>query len=190
MEFVINDFAKSIDLQSINTRFQLFHIDYSKPIQVTFFTSRRLFTERLIDEGANPPPWLLAYQDQQGIYALDPDLWDPETSSGSLEEVIAHEAAHIVLQSMKTEIPLWIYEGFAMLVAGQIPLDDELGPLLTNPYSLDYESEDLYYTIAQAMVVLSAQINEFELVRRILEVDDYVNDSLFGFEAMREAVKR
>lgn len=169
--------GKEVDLDSIYRRFRLFGLEASLVIPVSFFSSRQAFDVAL---ELRTPEWVIASQDDSSVYILEPSLWNPSHCSSCAEEIITHEVAHVLFVQQNTDAPLWAFEGFAMLVAGQVDLRRADESLAKNPYEASYGDPDFYGSVEKTMAKLAQEVGEPRLVTKIYTCHSFTVDSLLG----------
>ena len=186
MQIVVQNHSESINTDWINSQFNKFALTMDEAIPVIFFPNKEAFDTAL---GISSPPWVVATQDENNIYIVDPSEWNPETCTSSIEEIIAHEATHVFHQRTRPDVELWIFEGFAMLVADQIASMNGTKVTLINPFELTYENDNFYVIVGQIMSKLIAKHGSERVIQSILTTDSYQDDPILGTNAILEILK-
>jgi hypothetical protein len=127
------------------------------------------------------PAWVIAANVDNTILILDYELWKMR-KYGNINQVIIHEMVHVILGDYKVTVPLWLNEGLAQYLAGQ--LDEGVAqrkPLgAQNIYELNYHHEGLYGLSGRIVQKLIARYGLQTVISRLPQVADYRGDALFG----------
>lgn len=138
------------------------------------------------------PDWVVATEDgDSNIYLRDPVSWPDQNGAFSIESIIVHETAHIILRKKCVNPPIWIDEAFAMLVADQI--DEVTFPShvtndLVDPYDINYLGSASYAAIARYIAPTLEELGKEELIRYIYNCPDFEADPLLGRQSRRRYV--
>lgn len=103
----------------VRRRFESLGLQFpSHTVELRFVETRDEFVERIRKPA---PDWAIASTvGEHGIVICNQSIWNRSTCPSSLEQIILHELAHLVIHERSQDVPLWLDEGFAMLVAGQL----------------------------------------------------------------------
>lgn len=134
--------------------------------------------------GREVPRWAVAMAwGRNQILVLHPRSW-PKSCPSSIEQIVAHELAHVILHQLCADAPVAVDEGFAMLVAGQLQNTVPKGESCDDPSLLtlcadeSYENERVYDCAAAAFWSLLNSCDERVLVSEIIQRAKEGYDSL------------
>jgi hypothetical protein len=127
------------------------------------------------------PAWVIAANLDNAILILDYELWKMR-KYGNINQIIIHEMVHVILGNYKVPVPLWLNEGLAQYLAGQ--LDERVmqrkPPGAQSVYELNYHHEGLYSLSGRIVQKLIARYGLQTVISRLPQVADYRRDALFG----------
>jgi hypothetical protein len=161
--------------------------DYKRINVIMFYTLEDLM--RYI--GQIVPTWVIATNFGRSILVLDYEIWKSR-QCGNLSQIILHELVHVIVCKYKVEVPIWLNEGLAQYLAGQL----DTGPvrhrefLIHNIYDLNYLNTDVY---AVSGWIITKFINTYGLpaiIARIPEVIDFRTDVFFGEKNIKSLLAR
>lgn len=152
--------------------------NYTKRIDIIMF-------EKLDDLrcylGHKVPPWVVATNRNAQILVLDYEVWKARRY-GNINQIIIHELVHVIIGNYKVKVPLWLNEGLAQYLAGQLGVVQvaDLKIAIKDLYELNYQHRNFYGVSGEVILRLIAEYGLQTVVARIPKVNDYWEDDLFG----------
>jgi hypothetical protein len=127
------------------------------------------------------PAWVIAANFGNAILLLDYEIWK-KRKCGNVNQIIIHEMIHVLIGNFKAKVPVWLDEGLAQYLAGQ--LDDGVIHQevlwVKSIYELNYGHKYFYYLSGWVVKQLIGQHGLHAVISRMAKVADYFGDELFG----------
>jgi hypothetical protein len=127
------------------------------------------------------PAWAIATYNENNILILDYQLWKAR-QVGPFTQIILHELVHVIVSSLAVKVPLWLNEGLAQYLAGQLDMVPIISEKIatTNIYDLNHEHKYLYDLSGWMVANLINTYGLAAVISRIPQVVDFRSDAIFG----------
>lgn len=154
---------------------------FTSQVRIRLFTSIKELQHYL---GYSVPSWVIGMIQGNSILIISPSCWI-NTGLGTIEQLIVHEFCHIAFRKVvKVPLPIWLDEGLAVNLSGQIETIKFSGKVQKNVYHLSYLDEELYSDAGEAVRRLIQYYGLALLINRLLQVQSFLDDPIFGEDAM------
>lgn len=156
-------------------------LNFKSQVRIRLFSSINELQHNL---GYTVPPWVIGMIQGSSIFILNPSSWLNQ-NLGTIEQLIVHEFCHIAFRKvMRCPFPIWIDEGLAVNLSGQIESINSNVTVQKNVYHLSYLDEELYPVAGETVKILIQQYGLGSMINLLLQVTSFMNDPIFGEKAM------